>query len=170
MIIVIIENLSNTYCFQSINLLCGTYSKADVWPFQPPWWNVCIEISPPVPHMSTLPINSNESIAKIITAQYGQPVLRTDRKFETADFNYRKLELDLELLNNCIKHELIPTFVRFKVANHQLKNSKVYKDCQMRLLRKEVTNKKSMLYTMSTWVTSARCRISRCSNDMESTI
>ena len=92
---------------------------------------------------------SSRSIADIITARYGESALQTVRKFEIVDFKYRKLELDLEFLNNCIKHELLPTFVRFKVANHQLKSSKVYKDCQMRLLRQEVAIKKSSLAVLN---------------------
>ena len=108
--------------------------------------NVCIDISPPIHHTSTLPIK------QIYCRDCYCAVWATSsavRKFETTDYKYRKFELDLEFLNNYIKHELIPTFVRFKVVNQQIKNSKVYKDCQMRLLRQEVVNKKSMLSTMS---------------------
>ena len=92
---------------------------------------------------------SNRSIANIVTKRYGQPILHIVRKFESLDFKHRKLLLDLEFLNNCIKHELVPSFVRFKVSNHQLKTSKVYKDCQMKLLRQEVANKKSRLTVLS---------------------
>ena len=67
------------------------------------------------------------------------------RRFESTDLKHKKCELDIEFLNNCITHELFPTFVRFKVANAQLRGSKVHKECQLRLLRQEVANKKNKL-------------------------
>ena len=86
---------------------------------------------------------SNRSIADIITKRYSQETLRTVRKFESIDFKHKKCLLDIEFLNNCLKHDLYPTFVRFKVSNAQLKNSKVHKECQLRLLRQELANKTS---------------------------
>ena len=88
---------------------------------------------------------ANRSIANIVTARYGRATLKLVRRFESTDLKYKKCELDIEFLNNCLKHELLPTFVRFKVANAQLRGSKVHKDCQLRLLRQEVQNKKSKL-------------------------
>ena len=37
----------------------------------------------------------------------------------------------------------MPKFVRFKVTNSALKSSKAYRDCQLRLLKQELANKKS---------------------------
>ena len=37
----------------------------------------------------------------------------------------------------------MPKFLNFKVANSTLRNSKSYKDCQLKLLRQELSNKKS---------------------------
>ena len=37
----------------------------------------------------------------------------------------------------------MPIFLNFKVANSTLRNSKSYKDCQLKLLRQELSNKKS---------------------------
>ena len=56
-----------------------------------------------------------------------------------------KCELDIDFLNKCIEHELIPKFVQFKVANRGLRSSKVYKQCQKELLREELTAKKHNL-------------------------
>ena len=92
---------------------------------------------------------SSKSIAGIITNRYGSPVLKLIRKYEKADFRSRKLSLDTEFLNHCIKNELIPTFVKFKVANHRLKNSKAYKDCQLKLLRQELHGKKNALHSVN---------------------
>ena len=91
---------------------------------------------------------SNRSIADIITKRYSQETLRTVRKFESIDFKHKKCLLDIEFLNNCLNHELYPTFVRFKVSNAQLKNSKVHKECQLRLLRQELASKTSRLNSL----------------------
>ena len=91
----------------------------------------------------------NKSIAEVITSRYGRPALQLIRKFENVDFKCRKLALDLEFLNNCLQHELSPVFVQFKVANQGLRQSKVYKDCQTRLVKQEIHEKKSKLRTMT---------------------
>ena len=88
---------------------------------------------------------SNRSIAQIITSRYGQQTLQLIRRFESADLKYKKCELDINFLTGCVEHELLPTFVRFKVANAQLHGSKAHKDCQLRLLRQELLNKKNKL-------------------------
>ena len=87
----------------------------------------------------------SKSIADIVTHRYGQSVLKSIRKYERTDYKISKIKLDTEFLENCIKNNLIPTFVKFKVANHRLKNSKTYKDCQIRLLHEEVHNKRKQL-------------------------
>ena len=92
---------------------------------------------------------ANKSIADIVTTRYGRSALLLIRKFEKVDFKYRKASLDIEFLDNCIKNDLMPTFVKFKVSNHRLKNSKAYKDCQVKLLRQEVSNKNAQLRTLS---------------------
>ena len=84
----------------------------------------------------------NKSIATIISTRYGQPVVRLLRKFENADFKLRKAALDIEFIENCIKHELAPKFVQFKVANRGLRGSSAYKQCQRKLLVQELTVKK----------------------------
>ena len=86
-----------------------------------------------------------KSIAEIITHRYEHAVLSLVRKYERNDFKSRKIKLDLEFLDNCIKNSLIPKFVTFKVANHSLKNSKTYKECQMKLLRQEMQHKRKQL-------------------------
>ena len=88
---------------------------------------------------------ANRSIAQIITSRYGQQTLQLIRKFESTDLKHKKCELDINFLTVCVEHELLPTFVRFKVANAQLHGSKAHKDCQLRLLRQELLNKKNKL-------------------------
>ena len=88
---------------------------------------------------------TSRSIADVISKRYSQEILRLVRRFESADLKHKKCELDIGFLDKCIKHELFPTFVRFKVANSQLRGSKVHRDCQLRLLKQELSNKKRKL-------------------------
>ena len=65
------------------------------------------------------------------------------RKLEKLDFKLRKCKLDIEFLETCLKSGLMPKFLICKVVNSILRNSKSYKDCQLKLLRQELSNKKS---------------------------
>ena len=56
--------------------------------------------------------------------------------------------LDIDFLNNCINHDLVPKFIQFKVANRGLRSSKVYRQCQQQLLREELSVKKRHLSTL----------------------
>lgn len=90
----------------------------------------------------------DKSIARVITDRYGLPTVHLIRKFESVDFKLRKCELDIDFLNNCVNHDLIPKFVQFKVANRGLRTSKVYRQCQQDLVREERTVKKRQLNTL----------------------
>jgi hypothetical protein len=87
---------------------------------------------------------TTKSIAQVITTRYGRQTLLLIRKFETLDLKQRKLSLDIEFLESCMKHDLIPKFVQFKVANRALRGSKTYRHCQRKLLAKELTEKKRL--------------------------
>ena len=63
------------------------------------------------------------------------------RKFEKADIKHKKALLDLQSQNICEDHNVIPTFLRFKVANATLRTSSTYKGCQNKLLHEEIYNK-----------------------------
>ena len=62
-------------------------------------------------------------------------------KFEKADIKHKNVLLDLQFLNICEDHNVIPKFLRFKVANATLRTSLIYKRCQKKLLREEIYNK-----------------------------
>ena len=97
------------------------------------------------------------SIATIVRRRYGEEILKDVRKFEKLDKKCRKLEVDIDFLETCDRHDVTPTFVRFKLANTNLRSSAAYADCQKRLLQTELENKinslseakkeLSMLYT-----------------------
>ena len=83
-------------------------------------------------------------IAEIIRNRYGLQTLISIRKFESLDQKQRKVALDIEFLESCIKHDLIPKFVSFKVANKTLRGSRAYKECQKKLLQQERIDKKKL--------------------------
>ena len=67
------------------------------------------------------------------------------RKFEKTDIKHKKALLDLQFLKICEDHNVIPKFLRFKVANATLRTSLTYKRCQKKLLREEIYNKKFLV-------------------------
>ena len=91
---------------------------------------------------------TDKSIAHVIKDRYGLPAVRLIRKFESNDFKVRKCELDIDFINNCISHDLVPKFVQFKVVNRGLRSSKVYKHCQQELLREELHTKHKQFRTL----------------------
>ena len=55
------------------------------------------------------------------------------------------MELDLSFLKYCFENSLTPKFLRFKVSNRSLKSSDAYRQCRIRLLKEEISNKKSII-------------------------
>ena len=88
---------------------------------------------------------SSKSIPKIIKDRYGESVLKLVRKFERTDLRCRKAELDLSFLKYCFENSLTPKFLHFKVSNRSPKSSDAYRQCQIRLLKEEISNKKSII-------------------------
>ena len=75
--------------------------------------------------------------------RYNEKVFPKVRKLEKLDLELCKCNLDIEFLETCLKIGFIPKFLNFEVANSTLCNSKSYKDCQLKLLWQELSNKKS---------------------------
>ena len=61
----------------------------------------------------------------------------------------RKASLDIDFLANCVKHNLTPKFIQFKVTNRGLRGSNVYKQCQTKLLNQELENKRKHLQQLN---------------------
>ena len=95
--------------------------------------------------LARLRFPSSKSIPEIIKDRYGGSVLKLVRKFERTDLRCRKAELDLNFLKYCFEHSLTPKFLHFKVSNRSLKLSDAYKQCQIRLLKEEISKKKSII-------------------------
>ena len=86
---------------------------------------------------------SHKSFAQIILHLYHGKVVSRAKKLENLNFKLRKCKLDIEFLETYLKNSLKPEFLNFKVANSTLPNSKSYNDCQLNILRQELSNKKS---------------------------
>ena len=84
----------------------------------------------------------HKSIATIIRERYDVSVLKSVRTFENGNFKVRKAELDLDFLSTCYNNNLVPNFLKFRLANQPLRNSVAYKQCQTRLLKEEIATKK----------------------------
>ena len=64
---------------------------------------------------------------------------------EKNDYKLRKVHLDLRFLLECIKNNLIPKSLQFKLANRHLHNSVVYKKCQIKLLEEKIRAKRKIV-------------------------
>ena len=85
---------------------------------------------------------------KVFRKRYGDATVRKVREFDKLDFKYRKVLLDIDFLNTCLKNNIIPKFVQFRVSNKDLRNSTAYRQCQIKLLKQEISNKKRNLRTL----------------------
>ena len=88
---------------------------------------------------------SSKSIAKIIKDRCGENVLKLVRKFERTDLRWRKAELDMSFLKYCFENSLTLKFLHFEVSNRSLKSSDAYKQCQISLLKEEISNRSPLL-------------------------
>ena len=70
----------------------------------------------------------NESISSIVRKRYSGEVLKAIRKFEQVDYKLRKEKLDISFLVKCQNENIIPNFLKFRLANKNLCkiNSTVY--------------------------------------------
>ena len=81
------------------------------------------------------------SVSDVIRKRYGNTVLSKLRKYEKLDLKIGKAKLDISFLEVCIEQDLTPTFVQFRTANRNLRNSESYTSCQRMLLSQERQNK-----------------------------
>ena len=100
------------------------------------------------------------STIKVLQKRYGDVIVRKVREFEKLDFKYRKVLLDIDFLNTCLKNKIILKFFQFRVSNKDLRNSTAYRQCQIKLLKQEISNKKINLRTLRRDLTSVRNELS----------
>ena len=90
----------------------------------------------------------DKSIACVLRSRYGNTVVKDIRKFEKIDFALRKCKLDLLFLETCLENQIIPKFLNFRVSKLHLKTSRAYHACQLKLLREEISFKRSRIKTL----------------------
>ena len=89
------------------------------------------------------------SIISTLQKRYSENLVKSVRKLEKLDFKHKKVQLDLEFLQTCKKNNIIPKFLRFKLANRQLSLSHAYNICQRRLLNEEISNNHNLVRTLT---------------------
>ena len=55
----------------------------------------------------------------------------------------------MDLLHSCKKQNVVPKFLKFKVANRQLLTSNAYNICQKKLLNQEISNKQKVVRSLN---------------------
>ena len=81
------------------------------------------------------------STIQVIRKRCGEDIVKKVRQCEKLDLKYRKMLLDLDFLDNCLKNNTTPKFVQFRVSNSGLRSSSTYKQCHIKLIKQEVSNK-----------------------------
>ena len=80
-----------------------------------------------------LPFPRHLSTIKVLRKRYRAVIVRKVREFEK--LHIKKLHIDF--LNTCLKNNIIPKFVQFRVSNKDLRNSTAYRQRQIKLLKQE---------------------------------
>ena len=88
----------------------------------------------------------DKSIAHILRSRYGNKLVKEIGKFEKIYYKLQKCKTDIVFLETCLENNIIPNFLNFHVNNLHLKTSRAY-SCQMKLLREEISVKKSKVKT-----------------------
>ena len=92
---------------------------------------------------------AKRSIINILWKRYGENLVKNVRKFQKLDFKHKKATLDLVLLYSCKKQNIIPKFLKFKVAYRQLLTSSTYNIFQKKLLNQEISNKHKVVRSLN---------------------
>ena len=84
----------------------------------------------------------SSSLQEVIRHRYGNDTVKLVRKMEKLDYKHRKCLLDLDFLMDCQRHNVVPNFLFFKLANRRLQTSEEYRSCQRLLLNSEIDEKR----------------------------
>ena len=60
-----------------------------------------------------------------------------------------KAKLDLLFLRTCLSHQLVPTFLNFKLYDKRITNSRLYRNYQRKLLDNEIKKKSNFVKTLT---------------------
>ena len=90
---------------------------------------------------------ADKSIAYILRSRYGNTLVKKVRKFEKIDYKLRQCNLDIVFLETCLENNIISKFLNFRVSKLHLKTSRAYYSCQLKLLKEDISVKKSKVKT-----------------------
>ena len=93
------------------------------------------------------PMISGKSNAYLLRSRYGNTLVKDVRIFGKIQYKLQKCKLDLAFLETSLEKETMPKFLNFCVSNLHLKTSRRYHSCQIKLLREEISAKKSKVMT-----------------------
>ena len=99
------------------------------------------------------------SISSILRKSFGENLVKSVRKLGKLDFKHKKVQLDLEVLQACKKINVIPKFLRFKLAKRQLSSSHDYNVCQKILLNEEISNKHKLVRVLAFSISEKRLKM-----------
>ena len=88
-------------------------------------------------------------MADVIIQRYGPTTLHQFRHWERVHFKHMRTQCDIEFLTSCIKHDLFPKFVQFRLYDRGIQTSRLYRNCQRRFLSNERTRKVKLKQTLS---------------------
>ena len=92
--------------------------------------------------LTRLRFPSGLSIAEVWRKRYGDWTLKLVRKVKKTNIKHKKALLDLQFLKISEDHNVIPNFLRFKVANSNLCSFSTYRRCERKFLWEEIYNKR----------------------------
>ena len=75
------------------------------------------------------------------------------------DYKIRKVELDICFLRKCESKDVVPNFLKFRLANKNLKNSLTNRKCQRQLLKAETDSKESRLKVLRNKFNHVKCEL-----------
>ena len=78
------------------------------------------------------------SLAGVIRSHYGNHVLNIIRKYDKLDYKICKLSIDNEFLNNCLNHNLCPTFLKYEMSSKRLQTSDAQKISKSIFIHQEI--------------------------------
>ena len=87
----------------------------------------------------------DKSITHVLRSKYGNLVVKELPKFEKIDYSLQKCNLHLTLLMACLHDNIVPKILNFRVSSSYLKSSRAYHACQIKLVKEEISIKKSRI-------------------------
>ena len=100
----------------------------------------------------------NESIPSVIRrSEYD--TLKLLRNFEKLDYKISEVELDICFLRKCESKDVVPNFLKFRLANRNLKNSVTYRKCRRQLLKVEIDSKEPHLKVLRNNFNHVKCKL-----------